>query len=417
MSCERIVIEASLLFDGKSRKENCYIIIEDDKIIDITKEKTKPHFSGIVTPAFIDAHSHIGLEREGEPCQEGEANDHSKQIFPLLNPLNSVYFDDRAFSDAVDFGVLYSCIVPGSGNILGGRALVIKNFSQTRKDAVIKDYGFKMALGFNPKSTTEWRGDRPNTRMGVYSMIEEIFDNVLNKKQKLLLQKEKKIIELQDKIKENKIDTERSNKEKQIIEKEYELEFSTDELAILELLEGKKVAKVHVHKEDDALYLIELVKKYKIKVTADHAGDIFHKEIFDELYKAGIDVVYGPLGTLGYKVELKHAFYTNARQLMESKVFFGLMTDHPVILTPNLRESLKYFLIQGMSDEDAISIITYKNAKILGIEDNLGTIEIGKKASIVIWDQSPFNLAAYPIAVIGEGKILRDNIRNDVRKK
>ena len=92
---------------------------------------------------------------------------------------------------------------------------------------------------------------------------------------------------------------------------------------------------------------------------------------------------------------------------MESKAFFGLMTDHPVIHTNTLRDSLKFFLIQGMSEEDAISIITYKNAKILEIDDKLGSVEKGKLASLVIWDKNPLHLGAYPIAVIAEGKVVR----------
>jgi len=408
MDKNKTVIYATTLFDGKSKIDNVYITVEGDKITEVSKEKREYDFLGVVTPAFIDAHSHIGLERQGEPGQEGEVNDHAGQILPTLNPLNSVYFDDRAYEEAVDFGVLYSCIIPGSGNVIGGKALVIKNFSKNRKDAVLKDYGYKMALGYNPRSTTSWKGDRPNTRMGVYSLLEEKFDSLLNKKAKAELSKEKKIKELENKITEKNLNNESIEKEKSIINKEFDLEFNTEDLALLEILEGKKIAKVHVHKEDDVLYLIDLVKKYNIKVTADHVCDVFHTEIFDELAAAGIDIVYGPLGSFDYKVELKNARYTNVKKLMDSKAFFGLMTDHPVILTPNIRESLKYFLIQGMSEEEAISLVTYKNAKILGLDDKLGTIEAEKTASLIVWNNNPFYLGAYPEIVIGEGKILRN---------
>ncbi len=62
---------------------------------------------------------------------------------------------------------------------------------------------------------------------------------------------------------------------------------------------------------------------------------------------------------------------------MESSADYGLMSDHPVIHVTCFRDSLKYFLIHGMSDEEAISLITYKNARILGIDDKLGSIEKG----------------------------------------
>ena len=404
---KQIKIFAKVLFDGKKKLENRTIIIEGKEIVEISSKKMKADFEGFVTPAFIDPHSHIGLDREGEPWQESEVNDIINQIRPLNDPLNSIYFDDRAFVDAVDFGVLYSCVVPGSGNLIGGQAKIIRNFAKNRDEAFFKDYGFKMALGYNPRSTQEWKGERSNTRMGIYALLEKKFDDLLIKKEKAELSKEKKIIELNKKKKDKKLTKKEFETEKKIIERELELEFTSEENAILELLSGKKVAKVHVHKDDDVLYLIKLVKKYNLNVTADHTGDVFNKNIFDELGKNKIPVVYGPLGSLGYKVELKHAYYQNAKLLMESKAFYGLMTDHPVIHTIALRDSLKFFLIQGMSEEDAISLITYKNAKLLGIDNVLGTIEKGKLASLVVWDKNPLNLAAFPTLVVGEGKVLR----------
>ena len=403
----QIIVRANVLFDGKSRQENKTIIIEKNRITEVSDKKIKADFEGIVTPAFIDAHSHIGMDREGEPYQESEVNDHVNQINPLDDPLNSIYFDDRAFTDAIDFGIVYSCVVPGSGNLIGGRARVIRNFARNMKEAFLKDYGFKMALGYNPRSTQDWKGERSNTRMGTYALLEKKLDAVLIKKEKAEISKLKKKNELQKKLKERKISKKEFDDEAKMAEDEFRLEFSPEENALLELLSGTKTAKVHVHKEDDVMYLIHLKNKYHLQATADHTGDVFHKYIFDELGKNNIPVVYGPLGSLGYKVELKHAYYQNAGLLMKSKAFYGLMTDHPVIYTYNLRDSLKYFLIQGMKEEDAISLITYKNARILGIDDILGTVETGKFASLIVWNKNPLNLAAFPKAVIGEGKILR----------
>ncbi len=404
---KKTVIKAKVLYDGLKSYKNRYIVVEDEKIVEVTKTAMKADFEGFVTPAFIDPHSHIGMDRDGEPWQENEVNDIVNQINPLDDPLNSIYFDDRAFKDAVDFGVLYSCVVPGSGNLIGGRAKIIRNYARNVKEAFMKDYGFKMALGYNPRSTQEWKGERSNTRMGVYALLEKKLDAVLIKREKKQLDLKKKTRELNKKLKEKKISKKELEEELKIADKEFELAFLPEEKALLLLLRGEMTAKIHVHKEDDVYYLIKLAKKYNLKVTAEHTGDVFHKEVFDELGKHDIPVVFGPLGTLGYKVELKHAYYQNAKLLMNSKAFFGLMTDHPVIHTYSLRDSLKFFLIQGMNKEDAISLITYKNAKILGIDDILGTVEKGKLASLVVWNNDPLDLSAFPVMVMGEGKILR----------
>ena len=407
MSKKQMVIRAKILYDGKNKFEDKSVVLENDKIAEITSKKINYDFEGYVTPAFIDAHSHIGMIRQGEPSEEAEGNDLLEQILPTNNPLNSIYFDDRAFKDAVDFGVLYSCVVPGSGNLIGGEAKVIRNYAAHRSEALIKDYGYKMALGYNPRSTTNWKGKRPNTRMGVYALLEKKLDDLLIKKRKAELKKKKEIIALDEKLKNDKLNKTQYKQHKQIIEDEYSVNFSSTENALFQLLKGTKIAKIHVHKEDDIMYLVDLVKKYGLKVTADHTGDVFHKNIFDILGENEIPIVYGPLGCLAYKVELKHAYYQNTKLLMQSKAFYGLMTDHPVIQTTALRDSLKYFLIQGMEPKDAIGIITYKNAQILGIDNEYGTVETGKKASLLVWDKDPLNLASFPKLVVGEGKVLR----------
>ena len=411
MRKKQIVIKADVLFDGLGNKQkNKYIIIEDDKIIDIVNEKLTADYGGIVTPAFIDAHSHIGMAREGEPSSEEEANDTLEQICPLNDPLDSIYFDDLAFTEAVDFGVLYSCVVPGSGNLIGGKAMIIRNYAENRKNALIKDYGYKMALGFNPRSTKDWQGKRPNTRMGIYALLENEFDNVLRKRAKAELSRDQALRELNKKFTNQKINKRDYKIETLTIDEKYELEFSSKDKAIIDMLSGDKKIKVHVHKEDDIYYLIKLAQKYGIKVTVDHACDVFHKNIFDDLAGCCIPVVYGPLGSFAYKVELKHDNYKNTKLLMESQAFYGLMTDHPVTKASSLRDALKFFMIQGMKEEEAISIITYRNAAILGIEEDFGSITNERKASLIVWDQNPFYLGAFPLLVMGEGRILRKRI-------
>jgi imidazolonepropionase-like amidohydrolase len=336
-----IIIKAETLYDGRGLQRDMAVVVEDGKISEVRKRSAKADYSGIVTPAFIDPHSHIGMHRAGEPGGEGESNDITDQFLPANNPLNSVYFDDPALAEAVDFGFLYSCIVPGSGNLLGGKAVVIRNFARDRAQALVKDYGFKMALGYNPRSTGGWKGSRPNTRMGVYGMLEKKFDSVLAKKQKADLAREKKLRELDQKAKDkkSKLTPKEIKEQRQAIEAEYALEFDTEDKAMLELLHDKKTAKIHVHKEDDVLYLIELAKRYQLTCTADHCGDVHHTEIFNALADENIPVVYGPLGSLAYKVELKNDSYKNTEKLMRSRAFYGLMTDHPVIMAPALRDS------------------------------------------------------------------------------
>ncbi len=409
MAGKQIIVRADLLYDGTKKIPGMTIVVRDDRIVDVTTKKYPADISGIVTPAFIDAHSHIGMERQGEPDTESEVDERLSAFAPMQNPVDSIYFDDRAFIEAVDFGVLYSCVVPGSGNILGGRAVVIKNFSSNRNRAVICDYGFKMALGYNPRSNPEWKGLRPNTRMGTIALFEKKISEVSRLEETARIKRDRSFLTLKKDSAGRGFSPAEKLQQTQWIQKEYDLSLSSEQWAVHSLLNGKKTIKVHVHKDDDALLLIDLKKKYGFKVTAEHACGISDPEIFNALSDSGIPLVYGPVMSFDYKVELKNASYKNVAALMASRAQFGLMTDHPVILAHHLRDCLKYFLIQGMAPEAAIGLVTLENAKILKIDHLLGSIEPGKTASLVVWDKDVFHLGAFPRVVMAEGRMIRDN--------
>jgi len=397
-----VVIKAKVLYDGHTRKEACFIHIEGRQIKAVTQEAERYDFEGIVTPAFIDPHSHIGMFREGEPSSEAEGNDFTDQIQPMNEPLQSIYMDDAAFSHATDFGVLYSCIVPGSGNVIGGKTTVIRHFAENVDKALVKPLGYKMALGYNPTSTKQWKGVRPNTRMGVNALLEECFDTLLLREEQARATRDLALAEL-DKSDEKTLIA----LKKRQIEAVYSGSFSAKEHALLDLLLGGKLVKIHVHKEDDVQYMLQLVKKYGLRASAEHCLDVHNQGVFEALGEAGITTVFGPLGAVGYKTELKHASYKNVTELVNAKVPMAVMSDHPVVHAHTLRDASQYFMISGLDTTAAINLLSRQNAEAIEMQENLGTIEPGKWASLLIWDSEPMMLGAIPRVVIGEGELLR----------
>src|SRR5919106_5554259 len=141
------LVKCSKLFDGTEDKSDCYVGFEGDEIKYVGKEGTTEKNNEIIsegstftiTPGFIDAHSHIGLVRSGEPDREEEANERLNPIYPLVNALHSIYMDDPSFTESVEAGVLYSTVLPGSGNIIGGKAVLIRNFAKDIREAYMAD--------------------------------------------------------------------------------------------------------------------------------------------------------------------------------------------------------------------------------------------------------------------------------------
>ena len=374
-------IFARKIYTGKTVKRDVHLVFDGSNILSVSRSgKGEPAGEfAVVTPAFIDAHSHIGMHRAGEPMGEGEANDHMDSIMTLPDALDSVQMDDFSFNDAVENGVLYSCVVPGSGNIIGGHAAVIRNYAGDSSAALISRAGVKAAFGHNPRSTVEWKGTRPTTRMGAMAMLRGKLEEVQRKTGQIE-------------------GAGRAKKEKIV--------FSAEDDVYRDLLAGRSVLRAHVHKIDDIAALLRLVDQYHLRISVEHAMDVHRPEVFRELKRRNIPVVYGPLDSFAYKTELKHENWRNIRHLIESGIEFGLMTDHPVVLARQLLLQTRWFLRFGLTKQACIELVSRRNARILGIDDRLGTLEKGRWASFTCWNGDPFDLTCYPVAVWGEGRLL-----------
>lgn len=372
-------IRAKLVYTGRGTAENAYVAFDGNKIVGLSATK-KGELLGefaVVTPAFVDAHSHIGMLRSGEPGSEGEANDKLDSFMNLADALDSVQMDDRGFADSLRGGVLYSCVVPGSGNIVGGRSAVIRNYARGTSEALVARAGIKGAFGYNPMSVRDWKGARPWTRMGALALLRSRLATVRQK-----LEKRRRLP----------------------ARKQADVEFTPEEEVLHSLLERREVFRVHVHKADDIDALLRTADEFRLRITCEHTMDVFEPRVYDELARRDVPVVYGPLDSFAYKVELRHEDPLNVRHLLASGVRFGLMTDHPVILQSTLLMCLRWFLRAGLSKQEALEIITRRNAEILDVADRLGTIERGRWASLVCWDGDPFDLAHKPVLALGEGR-------------
>jgi len=374
-------IKANTLYTGKTILENAYVAFEGARIAGIGG-KPRGTLLGefpAVTPAFLDPHSHIGMHRAGEPSAEGEANERQDSILTLPDALDSVQMDDPSFADAVEMGVLYSCVVPGSGNIIGGRSAVIRSYAADTTAALVARAGIKAAFGYNPMSTRDWKGERAWTRMGSLGLLRKALYDVRQK-------------------------VERHRRARGA--KKREITFSAEEDVLRELLTKKQRLRCHVHKIDDIAALLRLVDEFGLDITVEHAMDIHQPGTFAELKRRRVPVVYGPVEAFAYKVELKHESWRNVRHLIASGVRFGLMSDHPVTLSRSLFLSTRWFVRCGLSKQQAVELLSRCNAEVLGVDDRLGTLARGKWASLTCWNGDPFDLTRYPVAVYGEGQLV-----------
>ena len=367
-----ISLNAKVLYTGLKVEKNVFVNIEG-ALVDSVSKRPKGEITGkhhTITPAFVDPHCHIGMFRAGEPSEEADVNDEMDSILPLADALDGVQMDDPAFAESIAAGVLYSCVLPGSANIIGGMSAVIRNYGRDTTQALITRAGLKAAFGYNTSSPNSQKrsGKRASTRMGCLSILRSELSKVVASKKKSSLSAEQKVLR--------------------------------------QLLDGKLLLRCHVHKSDDIASVLRVADEFSLKICVEHACSVTDIKTFADLAERDIPVVYGPIEGIGPKTELRDMSAKNIEKLILSGVEFGIMSDHDVNPQSNLFHVTRHFIRHGLSKKQAIEKVTRVNAAIIGIDDVAGTIESGKWASLICWNGDPFSMLSYPIKVYGEGELL-----------
>lgn len=362
------------------------ILIENGKIIEIGNNIVVPLDAEIidaqgnlVLPGFIDAHTHLGLWEDGMGVEGADGNEETDPITPQLNPIDGINPMDRSFEEARNGGITAVCSTPGSANVMGGQCIAIKTFGRRIDKMVIKNpVASKVAFGENPKSCYGQDDKAPQTRMAIAAMMRETLKEAEEYLDALLLHEEDDENEKPD----------------------YDMKMES----LLPVLRRDIPFKVHAHRADDIFTAIRIGKEFNLKLTLDHCTE--GHLIVEDLVEEGYPVVVGPSLSERSKIELRNLTFDTAGILSNAGMDVCLMTDHPVIPVHYLPICAGIAVKHGMKKEKALESITINPAKVLGIEDRVGSIEIGKDADIVIWDNNPLEIQSNVLYTIIDGKIV-----------
>ena len=331
----------------------------------------------IVTPGLIDAHTHLGVHEEGLGWEGNDTNEITDPVTPHMRAIDGIKADDEGFEDARNHGVTCVGIVPGSANPIGGLGVAVKTYGRVVDEMVVRNpIGLKMAFGENPRRVHGLEAKRsPYTRMGVAALIREWLVKARNYSRKKELFKDQP-----EKMPEEDI-----------------------KLEALELVvKGEIPARMHSHRDDDIATALRIAREFNINVVIDHATEAW--KIPDMIAEHGVPAVVGPLLTAKRKVELRDRTTEAPKILVEHGVMVAITTDHPVIPIKLLPISAAVAIRDGMPWEEALKALTVNPAKILGIDDRVGSLEAGKDADVVIWEGKPLTLEAKPYKVFIGGK-------------
>ncbi len=326
---------------------------------------------GLLFPGFIDAHSHIGLAPEGQGLPYDDTNEASEPVTPDVRALDAYTPVDLAFREAARGGVMIYCVLPGSANPIGGLGSIFHySRSNLASDQILRaDCYLKMATGENPKVCYGEKKVMPSTRMGVAAVMRKFLNDGRN-----YIQKKKTFAQKAE---------DPEAKQKVFAETDPRMEVAE------QLLKKEIGARIHCHRAEDILTALRIAREFEIDICIEHATEFY--KVHEEVKKAGVPIVIGPLVGFRSKVELRDATLAAYSVAEREEILFASMSDHPVIPAETLRLQAGMAVQYGASEEAMLKSMTIYAAKILDLDQEYGSIEVGKKSSMCIWDGHPFH--------------------------
>ena len=322
-----------------------------------------------VFPGLVESHCHLGMEETAIRFEGDDVNEITDPITPNMRGIDGCNPMDETVELALKGGVTTVAAGPGSANVLGGTFFAYKTVGNCIDEMTIENpIAMKAAFGENPKRC--YKDKKIDTRMQISALLRET------------LAKTKEYMEKKEAGKEVAYDQ--------------KLE------AMIPVVKREIPLKCHAHRADDILTVIRIAKEYDIKVTLDHVTDA--RCIIPQIKESGFSCICGPALTHKSKFELANMSFETPNELYKAGILFSIITDSPVVPQQYLSLSAALAAKAGLPEYEAIKAITINPAKILGLDNRLGSIKEGKDADFVICTKNILDTTNEIKAVYVDGK-------------
>jgi imidazolonepropionase-like amidohydrolase len=375
------------------------ILLRDGKIAEMGETVLVPEGALIidasgqyVMPGIIDPHSHIAAES----VNEGSISVSSMvAIEDVLNP------EDISIYRALAGGVTTAAILHGSANAIGGQCSVIKMRWGRNASGILFEGAkplLKMALGENPKrpgappafgvQAPQTPRRYPATRMGVEDVIREAFNEARAYRASWR--------EYEAKVKRGE----------QTLAPRKDLKLEP----LVEVLEGKRLVHAHCYRADEILMMLRVADEFGFRIHA-----LIHVL---EGYKVAQEIAERKAGATtftdwwAYKMEAADAIPYNAAIMQRKGVLVSLNSDSAELMRHLNTEAAKVVKYGGVSEDEALAMITINAAKQLDLDSRIGSIEPGKDADLAIFDKHPLSNYAKVQKVFIDGERYFDRERD-----
>jgi len=364
------------------------ILVRNGKIAAVGPDVTAPEgiavidAAGLVAmPGIIDSHSHIAIQ--------GGGNEWSLSVVPEVRIKDVINGDDPAIYRALAGGTTTARILHGSADVIGGQDAVIKlKYGRPGRELILRDapQGVKFALGEN---VTRNPGRFPNTRMGVEATIERAFQ-------------EAHAYQLKWKAYES---AKAEGKATTPPRRDLRLE------ALGRVLDGSIKIHSHCYRSDEILMLLRVAARHGVRVQSlQHVLEGY--KIAPEIAAHGASASTFS-DWWAYKIEAFDAIPYNAALMTQAGISVCIKSDSDEVIRHLNLEAAKMVKYGGVTEAQALAMITMNPARELGLQDRLGSIEVGKDADIAFFNAHPFDAFARCELSLIEGEVWFQRLDKD----
>ena len=357
-----VIEEGALLIDGRTIEDvGAGVRAPDDAEVWDVRGK-------VLIPGMIDAHTHLGLCQDGVGANQSDEDEVGDPVVPHLRALDAINPEDIAFRDALMGGVTTVGVMPGSYNVICGQPAAVKVVGRTVEEMLVRaPVGMKIAFGERPKNVYGALKKSPMTRMGIAAILRE------------------GLVRAQHYA--------GNGGGPRDLRQE----------AMVPVVERRIPLRAHAHRADDIVTAIRIAQEFGLDLVIEHGTDGY--KVAAELSQARVGVVHGPwLKTRG-NLEQSGRSLDSPRILIENGVLTAFSTDHPVIPIQNHRMQGMTAVDHGVGPDEALKALTLNSARIMGIDEEVGSLEAGKDADVVVLSGLPFEAATRVEGVIVNGKV------------
>lgn len=332
-----------------------------------------------VSPGIIDSHSHIAADA---------INEGSVSVSSMVRIADVIDAEDVAIYRALAGGVTTANILHGSANAIGGNNQLIKmRWGKTAAELMMEEgtQSIKFALGENPKrqGNTPAPGGvarYPATRMGVEDIYRQAFTEA--------------------KAYQKALADFKAGKSKTPPRRDLKLE------ALVEVLEGKRLVHCHAYRSDEMLMMMRVAEEFGFRLaTFQHVQEGY--KVAKEMVQHGVAGA-GFSDWWSYKMEVVDGIPYNMAVMTKKGVLSGVNSDDAGLMRRLNTEAAKTIRYGGLTEEEALALVTINPAKQMKVDHLIGSIEPGKSADLVIWNKPPLSSYAVPQKVFIDGTLYFD---------